>query len=87
MTITKVFQYKKDLFISICGKLNNVEMWNIKNRECILNIQNIYEDGAIYSACFLNDNNHNYIISSNCNNYGPSQPIKIFDINGNMVKK
>ena len=62
-------------------------MWNIKNLECILNIQNIYEDGAIYSACFLNNNNLNYIISSNCNNYGPSQPIKIFDINGNMVKE
>ena len=53
---------KIDLFISICGKLNNIEMWNIKNWECILNIQNIYEDGAIYSTCFLNDNNLNYII-------------------------
>jgi len=78
---------KRDLIISISCKDNNIKLWNIYNMECLLNIKNIYKEGALFSACFLHDNNEYYIISSNCNFYGDSDIIKIFDFKGNEVKE
>ena len=38
---------------------------------------------------FLHDNYNNisYILTSNCNTYGDSDPIKVYDFNGNKVKE
>ena len=56
---------KRDLILSISAYENNIKLWNINNFECLLNLQNINKGGCLYSACFLNDNNQNYIITSN----------------------
>ena len=78
---------KRDLIISISCKDNNIKLWNINNMECLLNIKNINKEGALFSACFLYDNNGYYILSSNCNFNGESERIKIFDLKGNIIKE
>jgi len=82
-------KYKRDLLISICGGLNNIKLWNVNNWLCLLNIKNIYEYGHMYSACFLNESNQIYIITSSCKDYENenSAPIKVFDLNGNKLKE
>ena len=65
----------------------NIKIWNVNNWECILNLTNIYNHGFIYSACFLEINNTNYILTSNCNLYGDSDPIIVYDFNGKKFKQ
>ena len=74
---------KRDLFISISCDDNNIKLWNNYNYECLLDIKNINEKGNLYSACFLKDNNQNFIITSN---NGFSDLIKVFDFKGNKIK-
>ena len=62
-------------------------IWNIINFECLINLKNINQFGYIYSACFLNDNNQNFIITTNRNLDGDSSPIKIFNFYGQKVKE
>ena len=81
---------KRDLIISISARDNNIKLWNINNLECLLNLQNINENGFLFSSCFLNDSNHNYIITSNYKSnkyYGNPELIKMFDFNGNKIKE
>ena len=73
--------------MSISSDNNNIKLWNLKNYECLYNYNNINENGYLYSACFLNDNNNNYIITTNCAWKGISEPIKFFDFNGNKIKE
>ena len=77
---------KRDLILSISIKDNNVKLWNINNFELLFNYKNINENGLINSACFLNNNSDIYIISSNYNFIGKSEPIKVFDLNYNLVQ-
>ena len=69
---------KRDLMLSISYD-NNIKLWNINNWENILKINYINKVGYLYSACFLNDNNQIYIISSNYYLYSDSEPMKLFD--------
>ena len=78
---------KRDLILSIYPLKNNLRIWNVKNWECIIHFNNIYNDGVLYSACLLNENNNLYIIISNCNYFGDSELIKIFDFNSNKIKE
>ena len=78
---------KRDLIISVSADDNNIKLWNIKNFECLYNYENVNNNGYLYSACFLNDNNNNYIITTNCAWKGISEPIKFFDFNGNKIKE
>ena len=77
----------RDLLISISQRDNNIRLWEVNNWECILNIPHANENGILYSACFLNDNNESYIISSNCDWDENSENIKVFDFNGNITKE
>ena len=79
---------KRDLLISITGSSCNIKLWNINNYECLANIKKINKI-SLKSACFLNDNNNIYIITNNssCHDCSISEPIKIFDVNGNKVKE
>ena len=78
---------KRDLIMSISKQDNNIRIWDIKYWECILNIAQVNNDGYLLSACFLYENNQNYIVTSNCNFDKNSEPIKIFDFNGNKIKE
>ena len=76
---------KIDIILSISCKDNNIKLWNVNNLECLLNLKNIYNNGEMDSACFLNNNNQNYIITSNFSN--KNNPIKVFDFKGNKIKE
>ena len=78
---------KADLIMSMSSEDNNIKVWNFMNWECILNIKNANYVGWLYSACFFNDNNKNYIITSNRNKQGACESIKIFDFNGYVTKE
>ena len=43
--------------------------------------------GILLSACFLEDNNKIYIITSNRNEDGNTEYIKIFDLSGQKIKE
>ena len=76
---------KKDLFLTISCLEFNIKLWKINDLECLLNIEEIYEEGCLSSACFLNENNKIYIITSNYNLDYNSEPIKVYDIIGNKI--
>ena len=91
MTIFNIRHYldtinKRDLIISISFG-NNIKLWNINNLECLFYFNHIYDCGTIYSACFINDNNKNYIITSNSDFPSNFGMIKIYDFEGNKVKE
>ena len=76
---------KRDLILTISASDNNLKLWNINNYECLLNLKNINKRGEINSACFLNHNDQNYIITSNYTIY--NDPIKVYDFNGKLIKE
>lgn len=79
---------KRDIVLSLSYEDNNLKLWNIQTWECLLTIININNNGYIFSACFFNENNHNFIATSNYdNNQAHSEPIKIFDFYGNKVEE
>ena len=51
---------KRDLIMTIYFKNNKIRLWNVYNFECILQIQNINNNGFLFSACFINEKNNNY---------------------------
>ena len=79
--------YKRDLVLSISYSDKNIKIWNIATWECLLSIANIYNNGYLYSAYFLNSNNNIFILTSNYNLYGDSGPIKVFDFTGKKIKE
>ncbi len=76
-----------DLIMSISSEDNNIKVWNFNNWETVLNINNANYVGYLYSACFFNDDNKNFIITSNRNKQGICESIKIFDFNGYVTKE
>ena len=76
---------KRDLILSLSNKEINLKIWNLYNWECLVNIFNVYDSGYLFSACLLKDNNEYNIITCNCNLNGDSEPIKIFDFNGQLI--
>ena len=75
----------RDLILSISCFDNSLKLWNINTLECLCAIKNINHDGFLYSACFLKDKNNIFIITSNC--LKEFEPIKVYDINGQYIKK
>ena len=78
---------KRDLLISFTR--NDLKLWNIRNCDCLLNIQNIIKFGYLSSACFLNYNNNIYIIICNDSRsvlIPNPEAIKVFDLKGMKIK-
>ena len=78
---------KRDLIISISDRNNNLKLWNVNNWECIIEISNVNNNGFLCSACLLNEKDNIYIISSNCNMFGETEKIKVFDLEKNIIKE
>ena len=78
-----------DLIITISSDDNTIKLWKVRNVECIANIQNINENGKLYSACFLSNKNQKFIITTHYRKYlgNISEPIKVYDFNGNKIKE
>ena len=77
---------KKDLILSISSNDNNLKIWDFNNFECLVDIKNINNNGFLNSACLLKDNNQNLILTSNYS-FIYSEPIKVFDFQGNKIKE
>ena len=75
-----------DIIMSVSGDNNNIKLWNITDWNCILNIKNVNQSGFLESACILNFENDNFIISSNWN-YETVEKIKVYDFKGNKIKE
>lgn len=82
----KDIKNKIDLILST-SLYGQIKLWNLRNCECLLNIENIYKHSSIYmySSCFLENNNFIYIITSNF--AWRSGPFKVFDLNGKLIKE
>ena len=78
---------KRDIIMSISSDENNIKLWDINNWDLILNIQKVNNKGYLFSGCFLNENNENYIVSSNLDWNNNIESIKIFDFKGNKIKE
>ncbi len=78
---------KLDIIMSIASDDNEIKLWNIYNWECILHIKNINKTGNLLSATFLKENNNLFIVTSNFEIFDESEPIKIYDENGLMIKE
>jgi len=78
---------KRDLIISVSAEDNNIKLWSVINFECLYNFKNINKNGFLYSACFIEDNSQNFIITSNCTWKGHTEPLKVYDLNGNKIKE
>ena len=74
---------KKDIILSLSSGDNNIKIWDIKNWDCLYNINNLYKVGILLSACFLVNENVNYIVTCNCFLYN----IIVIDFKGNTIKK
>jgi WD40 repeat protein len=75
--------------MSISGIKNNIRIWETTNWTSLANIKDIYKTGNIFSSCFISDKNNAeiFIITSNCSLFKNSQPLKIYDLNGNYIKE
>ena len=72
----------KYIIMSISGE-QNLKLWDFYNWECILNLKSIYKFGLIFSSCFLNEDNKDYILT--CGSADQSE-IKIYDFSGVFIK-
>ena len=78
---------KKDIIMSVSNSDNNIKLWDIKNMSCILNLKEVNKIGFLYSACFLFHYHELLIISSNYDEYGHSELLKIFNLKGKIIKE
>ena len=92
-----------EMIMSISGWINNIKIWEGNTWQCLLNITNVNNNGYLFSSVFLvikQNNNINsntpsniklneeyFILSSNRNHLGTSEPIKIYDLNGKLLSK
>ena len=74
----------KDLILTIIN-YNLIEIFDITNLERLLTLKNIYENGKIYSSCFIEEKNNIYALTSNESVFN-AEGIKVFDFKGNMIK-
>ena len=83
----------RDIIMSLSKKDNNIKLWNANTWEIICDIPTVNQNDFLYSACFLNDNDNCYIISSNgCNrqfymNIHNFEPMKVYKFNGEKIKE
>ena len=82
---------KRDLFLSVSLKDNNLKVWSVNDFQCLLNIENIYNYGKLYTACFICDKYNIYIIPGNYKylfkDNHKKEPLKVFNLDGNIIKE
>ena len=69
----------KDVVISLSKKDNNIKIWNANSWEMISEIINVNKNNFLYSACFLQNDNDIFIITSNGKNLQSYQTNEIFE--------
>ena len=80
----------RDLIISISSDDTIIKIWNVYNNDCLLIIKNVDKkvNGNISSACLINYNNQNYILTCNYKfNIDSFESIKVYDFKGKKIKE
>lgn len=79
---------KRDLLISVSCQDNLLKLWDINKIICLLSINGglFIQNGALFSSCFLNQGKDLYILISNCNLKGVSEPIKVYNLKSEQIK-
>ena len=79
---------KMNLMLTLSSNYNHIKIWNLGNFQCLLDFEKINESGWINSACFLNDNNQIYFLSSNAIGFSKRPaPIRVYDLKGKLIKE
>ena len=79
---------KRDLIMTIHSKSKSIKVWDFRDMKLIYHFNKINKSGYLNVACFFNDNNQIYILSSNHRYTGKNvEPIKIYDLKGNKIKE
>ena len=65
---------------------NHIKLWDGNKWECILILEKINKQGFLNSACFLNENNNIFIVTSNWN-FENNEGIKVYNIKGEKIKE
>ena len=80
---------KRDLLISVSCKDNLLKLWDINKIICLLSINGRLSNqkGVLFSSCFLNQGKDLYILISNCNLKGVSEPIKVYNFKSELIKR
>ena len=83
----------KDVVISLSKKDNNIKIWNANSWEMISEIINVNKNNFLYSACFLQNDNDIFIITSNGKNLQSYQTneifenMKLYNLKGEFIKE
>jgi WD40 repeat protein len=90
---------ERDLLLTIPCWIYDIKLWDINKLECIYNFKGnyftdefyseFYSDAFLYTACFLNNFDNNYIIIGRSFLLMSEMefPIEVYDFNGNLIKK
>ena len=73
--------------MSMSNEENTIKLWNIRDMTCILDLPRINKIGFLYSACFIYFNYENFIVTSNYDEFGHSEYLKVFNFDGQKVKE
>ena len=76
----------RDLILSMSSQDMNIKVWNMI-MECIYNIKATYKNENLSDSCFLNFNNHIFILTSNSGTDKSSEPVKIYDLEETKEKE
>ena len=78
---------KRDLIMTIQEIQRNLKIWNFSDFSLIYEFKKVYKRGSLHAGCFLNDDQHIYILTGNRRFNGTRfSPIKLYDLNGNKIK-
>ena len=80
------FNIQKELIMSISYKDTNLKIWNFNGWQCLIDIQNVYSHGYLYSAFFLNKPNNFYFVTTNWEESKFADSIRIYDYEKNIIK-
>ena len=81
------YNNKRDLIMTIDPVNHAIKVYNLTDCTLIHEFNNINKSGYLNYACFYNDTNNIYIVTSN-HRYCSKKvdPIKIYDLQGNKIK-
>jgi WD40 repeat protein len=77
----------RDLVLSISSKDNSIKLWNINQLKCLCYLRNIYYDGYLNSACFINDYDNIFFLTCNFKYRSIPDLIKVYNCNGDLVRQ
>ena len=76
-----------EYILSLSYKNNQIKIWNFKTWEEKLKLNKIYQEGFIYSSCFLKDKSYINFLTSNWIKSKTAYSIRVYNLRGEMIKE